>query len=264
MPAIYAHDTFGRRVSAKLDGEVKDVINRYKKYYRLGLFGPDFLYFYRPYYKNDVNRRGFRTHEEPMSKFMSHARDIVELKGRNSPECAYVLGVICHFMLDSACHPYVYRAIEETGVDHVELETEFERHMLKSDNKDPLSFPLVGFIPCDLETAMHIRELYPGISAAEIREALIELKLIKGFMICPGDMKRKIVTGFMKCSGIYQYAKGHMFNKEENAACEESNRELLKLYYKEILPAAEIIREFFYSDPEDKLNERFNFTFGGM
>ena len=54
MPALYAHDRFGEKVSEKSDGELKNIIFKYYNQYEVGLQGPDILFFYRPYHGNDV------------------------------------------------------------------------------------------------------------------------------------------------------------------------------------------------------------------
>ena len=60
---------------------------------------------------------------------------------------AYLYGVICHFALDSACHPYVEKMIHASGLSHSEIEMEFDRFLLTEDHRDPLSYPLAGHIP---------------------------------------------------------------------------------------------------------------------
>ena len=41
MPALYAHDRFGEKVSEKSDGELKNIIFKYYNQYEVGLQGPD-------------------------------------------------------------------------------------------------------------------------------------------------------------------------------------------------------------------------------
>lgn len=45
MPAMYAHDTFGRKVATKLPLSVKQPILQYPQMFRVGLQGPDVLFF---------------------------------------------------------------------------------------------------------------------------------------------------------------------------------------------------------------------------
>ena len=40
---------------------------------------------------------------------------------------AYFYGLLCHFTLDSICHPYIHTAMKEFNVTHAATETAFDR-----------------------------------------------------------------------------------------------------------------------------------------
>ena len=46
MPTTYAHDLFGKEVYKKLPSDMKALIRRYRDLYRIGLHGPDILFYY--------------------------------------------------------------------------------------------------------------------------------------------------------------------------------------------------------------------------
>ena len=46
MPTTYAHDLFGKEVYKKLPSDMKALIRRYGDLYRIGLHGPDILFYY--------------------------------------------------------------------------------------------------------------------------------------------------------------------------------------------------------------------------
>ena len=58
MPAMYAHDTFGRKVAAKLPLSVKQPILQYPQMFRVGLQGPDVLFFYNPFTEHPIGNAG--------------------------------------------------------------------------------------------------------------------------------------------------------------------------------------------------------------
>ena len=70
MPAIYAHDTFGKLVSKQLPKEIQDIIKTYPSAFRIGLQGPDPLFYHRPYASNDVKKEGSRMHRESCASFL--------------------------------------------------------------------------------------------------------------------------------------------------------------------------------------------------
>lgn len=49
MPSLYAHNKFGKLVIKNLPVEYKEIIRRYPNSFRLGLQGPDYLFFYRAF-----------------------------------------------------------------------------------------------------------------------------------------------------------------------------------------------------------------------
>ena len=46
MPTTYAHDLFGKEVYKKLPSDMKALIRRHGDLYRIGLHGPDILFYY--------------------------------------------------------------------------------------------------------------------------------------------------------------------------------------------------------------------------
>ena len=84
MPTTYTHDLFGKAVFQKLPEEIRKIIHRNKTEYLIGLHGPDILFYYRPFHRNEVNQTGHRMHEEIAADFFRHCkRDILlpERKG---------------------------------------------------------------------------------------------------------------------------------------------------------------------------------------
>ena len=57
---------------------------------------------------------------------------------------AYLLGFLCHFALDAACHGYIENKIAVSHVTHTEIESEFDRFLLERQGIEPLSARLSG------------------------------------------------------------------------------------------------------------------------
>ena len=56
MPCIYAHNSFGKEVQKMLPKPLKNTIRRHPAAFRIGLQGPDFLFFYHPLLKCKTNQ----------------------------------------------------------------------------------------------------------------------------------------------------------------------------------------------------------------
>ena len=233
MPAVYAHECFGRAVAAQLDGEMAEVIRKYDASFQIGLQGPDIFFFFGAHTDNPVVRFGEHLHNVSAAPFFANAPGVIRQKGRMSREYAYLCGFVCHFILDSECHPYVEEMIKETGVQHLEIEEEFEKLLLKEDGKDPIGFPVATLVPTDLATARAIQPFYPVkpqrfqsggrkeyIPLGIIRQSLFSMKWIKRLLTAPQPWKQNTINRIMKLSGDnYKYAKGLMNQREDNPAC---------------------------------------------
>ena len=102
MPAMYAHDTFGRKVAAKLPLSVKQPILQYPQMFRVGLQGPDVLFFYNPFTEHPIGNVGRSLHKKTARSFLENAREIWKAGGEKVSQLSYLMGFLCHFMLDSA------------------------------------------------------------------------------------------------------------------------------------------------------------------
>ncbi len=262
MPAIYAHDRFGAEVSERLEPELKHIIEKNPAPYAIGLQGPDLLFFYRPWGKNRVNQYGVHLHKVSALPFFEHARKIVEQYGRESAEYSYLLGFICHFILDSECHPYVTQMVGKIGVAHLEIEEEFEKLLLRRDGKDALSFPTATLVPTDIRTAAAIAPFYEGIDRKIVLQSLKDLKMVKKLFCAPGALKQGFINTTMKVLRHYDEMKGLMHQRTDNPACRETDEGLMERYEGAIGVAVEMIRSFDGSlYAEQELDARFDRTF---
>ncbi|MDO4321677.1 MAG: zinc dependent phospholipase C family protein [Lachnospiraceae bacterium] len=263
MPAIYAHDRFGTEVSERVNNELRETINRHYTQYQIGLQGPDIYFFYRPWGKNKVNQYGSHLHAVSAYPFFEHALRVVRHMGRGSREYAYLMGFICHFILDSECHPYVAWMIKETGVQHLEIEEEFEKMLLRMDGQDALAYPLAGLVPTDRETAEAIAPFYgKGITPEITQRALKDLKLVKRLFTRPGAAGQAVINTSMKILGNYDRMKGLMNQRRDNPACKESSQGLLQRYENAVPVAVRMIESFDETVRRGgRLNVRFDRTF---
>lgn len=123
MPASYAHQCFGDAVLKKTS--VPSLIQKHIDYYNLGLQGPDLLFYFHPTKTNPINKKGSRMHEEPakqMFRWFSEEKD--------ERKIVYLLGFICHFTLDAACHPYINQWVKEKGWGHYAIERELDMALI--------------------------------------------------------------------------------------------------------------------------------------
>lgn len=262
MPALYAHNRFGQEVQTRIKTDLKEIAEKYYPQYQIGLQGPDLLFFYKPWGHNPVNRYGTRLHHESAMPFFEHARKVVRHAGRDSREYAYLMGFICHFILDSECHPYVAQQMEETGVAHLEIEEEFEKLLLRMDGERPASYRLSQLVPTDRATAEAICPFYgKGVTAEITERSLKDLKMVKRLFCRPGAAGQFAVNTLMRLTGQYEEMKGLMIQRRDNPACKGSCEGLLARYEEAVPLAVRMIERFDGALGGGALDERFARTF---
>ena len=195
MPSHYAHYYHGKEVTRILDDDIKKIINtdpHSVDAYLIGLQGPDILAFYRPYTNNRLNRLGRKIHRAPGAEFFSQALDT--LREHQTPGAfSYLFGCLCHYMLDSACHPIVTRYMEQTDLTHAAIEREFDNYILRISGKRPVGLDTQILLPQDPALGDIISPFYPGISPRRINASIASMSQIVGMMSSRSRRRREAV-----------------------------------------------------------------------
>lgn len=245
MPSFYAHERFGRAVAPQLSEQLRQTIADYAPCFQIGLQGPDVLFYYRPWrLGNRVAAYGVRLHKESARPFLMQAQQVIAREGRESRAYAYLLGFLCHYVLDSECHPYVNATMRKTGAGHLMIEAEFDKYLLRKDGKEPLSWPVADHIPTDQETKETLALFYPDITAHEAEAALSDFQKIKRLLTAPGAAKQMLIDLILRFSFHYHEYSGLMLRRRDDPRCKESNQELAALFERCVPLAAERIAAF--------------------
>lgn len=244
MPAFYAHKRFGNDVIQHIPSPLQQVIYKYRAQFDIGLQGPDIFFFYKPYRKTKVATYGNHLHAISARPFFEKAIAVVQEHGVESEQYAYILGVICHYILDSECHPYVDEMIAVSKVEHLEIEEEFEKKLLRMDHQDALAYDASKAIADDAFTANAIVAFYPEVSVQEVRTSLQHMRKVKRLFCAPSKGKQNILNAGLKVTGNYRKLNGLMNQRVDNPACFESNEGLLRRYQKAVPVAVKMLTHF--------------------
>ena len=263
MPCIYAHDSFGKKVASKLPYHLQKLVSRYSKEFQIGLQGPDFLFFYQPYRKTKVNQLGYWQHKQTMNSFLSSLLPYLQKK-KDDAVFAYLLGFICHFVLDSECHSLVIPLSEHPGYNHLAIENEFDRHLIANDGYKAPTFPVWKTISVSSSVINTIYRAYRPfhLSKKHIRKSLRSMRFIKHLLTCGCSPKRLMIRILMGATGHYRELEGHMMSlRPKKYAC-KTNKELKKRYDNAIPSAVKLIENFHQSVHQNTpLSKRFSTTF---
>lgn len=261
MPSGYAHYRFGTALLPAMPGDVRRTIQRFRNLFDMGLHGPDFFYYYSPLLKSNAGFLGIKFHEQTGREFFARVCRMLRME-KSEAGIAYLYGLLCHYCLDSVCHPFVIRQAALGQATHMEIETEFDRFLLETDGKIP---------PCAQDISRHISltpgecetvaRFYPPASPRNIRDGMKYMAFFVRFLAAGEGPKRKMLELSLGLAG--RELKGMLMTVKPNPACEGLNPELLKLYEQAAAQFPEMLTQLqahmTYSAP---FEEEFALPFG--
>ncbi len=261
MPAVYAHYKFGKKVYHALPTDIREIIKENKAAYLLGLHGPDLLFYYHAYSKNRINQLGVRMHKEKAVNFFERARRQYQ-KRPSYVLLSYLCGFLCHFMLDSTCHPYINHYMRERGVGHLEIETDFDRELMTEDGKNPVTHCCTRHLIRDLDTEEAIASVMESVTADQIDACIFGFRRTIRLFQCPSTIKADLMKLFFTCIGHRKGLRGLVMDGQTNLECVESGITLEKLFEEAVEPTArEIVSYVRKIESKEKLSERLNRNF---
>ncbi|MBE5958837.1 MAG: hypothetical protein E7254_08280 [Lachnospiraceae bacterium] len=264
MPSLYAHNKFGKKVLKYLPQSLREIIADYPDAFRIGLQGPDSIFYYYPLYKNRINQYGVKVHHEDAFPFFEDAISIISVYGYDSSTHAYLLGYLCHYVLDRECHPLVDRYMKESGCGHIEIEGDFENLLLTKDGHVAAQYPSYRLIPANLSAAFAMAPFFPELTTSAIHTALVHMRLTKRLFLAPGPKKQAIIDSLMKASLHYRYFKGHMIEMNPNEKCRPYSKLIYEKFLESVPIAVSLIEEFEHSlTTDDDLSNSFHGDFYG-
>lgn len=266
MPAFYAHQRFGYDILGQLPEALQTQLEKEKDLFTIGLQGPDPFFYFRPLTKNPVKRLGSKLHNLSGRQFFG------KLLPYNEPEKAYLTGVLCHFMLDSTCHGYVWEKTEEGPASHEEIESDFERYLLDRDGDMPASTILTKDFHPSMRSSKAIAAVYsealPGISWPLIDDDLKDVVFFQNILLCPGEAKRKGLMAVLHLMKKDHSLGGHIVKNEPDPACEASSAHLMELYEAALQKAVPFVADYLKASGEQEIremlkNDAFAYDFEG-
>lgn len=265
MPTTYTHDLFGKKVYQKLPEEVKHIIRENGDLYRIGLHGPDILFYYM-IWKNPVTEFGVQMHREKARAFFEQGMEQVRETG-SRPLLAYMLGFGCHYLLDSACHPFVDEMDEKGVLSHTVLEKEYDRFLMEKTGKNPYEYRPSDCIVPKRKYAEVIHMALPLVRTGNIYLSLKMMKLLTNLMVCnDGGRRRERIhrlTG-LAGKGAQTYLTEHFMTTQPVEGWEEPVKELHSLFEEELSCAPEELMELYALSKEDgTLSPRWDRTYNG-
>ena len=274
MPTTHAHYKFGEEVMEALPRSLRESIVKNRQLYDIGLHGPDILFYIFSPFKGYVRKTGTGLHKQPGRAFFEHARKVIKTAPNPVAARAYIYGFITHFVLDSECHKYVEKMIEESKVGHNEIETEFDAYLLKQEGRKPLAVDRTKHLQPSFKNAQIIAPFFNGfnmktkpskdnvmktITPLDIKRTITAQIVIHKILSARTDRQRNMVSALTRLRSDGHEIIELMINKQPNPKCTNYNVILKKVYSASIPLAVSLILQYQkYLLQGDDLSARFD------
>ena len=267
MPAFYTHERFGEKVIQYLPPDFADFLKKHFSVFRIGLQGPDILFYHKPLSSNPVKARGVELHHKSGDAFfVEQFNKAVDASNEYKPfKIAYLCGLLCHYSLDVAFHPYIYK-VEDTGVSHAKIESELDKYFLVKDGK-----PIRGY-----NTAQHIENTNVhsfvvaetfAISEEEAKRALKTIRKLNGWFSSKSEAFHSIAHLGLRLVGMNDKFGGMFLHKDTDERCKDLCQTLADIFDDTAQATAKRLEKFFENVETKKqiegLNEFFKNTYRG-
>lgn len=241
MPSPYAHYRFGSRMLPSFPGDVRRTIQRFRKLFDLGLYGPDVFYYATPLLKTNAGFLGIKYHEQSGKDFFIRVCRMLRLE-RPEAGIAYLYGLLCHYCLDSLVHPFVLEQVAAGKATHVQIETEFDRYLLEQDEKTPPHTqdisPRMKLTPGEYDA---VAKFYPPASGRDVQAAVKAMGVTLRLLAAPAGPRRKMVETAVNLTG--KELKGMLMTIGPDPVCCDLNEQMLTLYEKAEAQMPELLQQ---------------------
>ncbi len=212
-----------------MPADIRRTVKRFRRLYDVGLHGPDPFFYYNPIMHTKIGDLGHKTHKLTGEEFFERVCRNLRLEPSEAAE-AYLYGVLCHYCLDSVCHPFINKMdAEGTHGFHVQIESEFDRYLLEMDGKVPPSEQNLSnhmkLTPGEAET---MSRFYPGTTGAQVEKSVKNMAFCTKVLAAPEGVRRNALRrGLRTASKIYE---GLLVPSEPDPACADLDGQLMELY----------------------------------
>lgn len=258
MPSNYAHHRFGFHALETLNSGMRRPIQRFRRVFDVGLQGPDLFFFYNPFWKNPMSQMGSALHQKTGREFFTAACAAL----KNAPSemgTVYLYGLLGHYCLDSLCHPYVQEKDTAGSVRHAELETDFDRYLLRLDGKIPPHLQCINeHMHLTRGECVTVSQLFPGTTPAQVNQSIRNMRIQTRLLAMKN---RSLLQGVLKFTN--QNVQDHVMAAKPNPRCERLNPELLALYNIAVQRYSTMLEQLIaHMDQGSPLGEEFDAIFG--
>lgn len=252
MPSCMAHYQFGQDMIETLNFTLRQLVTAYKNEFDIGLQGPDIFFTYQMLKNLGLLRYGLKWHACSANAMFA---PLFGEKPKKASSFAYTLGLLCHYFLDSACHPYVFghcRSLPE----HWKMEAAYDKAIMRRSGYGEERYP---FLPVEMLDFTGIAMIWPKLSQRAVETSIHATHVLKKAF----DTKQTLILlGKLgkTCGRLCFWNDAELFTREQ--AWHEKS--LDRFYGQALRDGAEMIETLFRGIGLDQpAYERFELNFFG-
>lgn len=255
MPASYAHYRFGKQLLSQMPADVRQCIQRFRRMYDMGLHGPDIFFYHNPFLDTAAGKLGKVFHRQSGQELFTHACAAADSEAAR----AYLYGLLAHYCLDAACHPFVNRMVEKGEAGHVALEAEFDRYLMAMDGiPEPHRQDVTRHMKLTRGECMTVAAFYPPATGANVSQSVRFMIFCLRFLAGGDREKREKLVRRLKpslCDFFIPEAPVESYSRMDSELLARFNRCVKQ--YPQLLEQLEACRK-----TGQPLGEAFTPTFG--
>jgi hypothetical protein len=247
-----AHYQFGQDIAETLNFTLKQLVTAYKNEFDIGLQGPDIFFTYQMLKNPNLLRYGLKWHACSANQMFA---PLFSEKPKMASSFAYTLGLLCHYFLDSACHPYVFQNCR-TLSEHWKMEAAYDRAVMRRHAYGGERYP---YLPVAMLDYAGITAIWPNLNERTVETSIRAAHVLKKAF----DTRRALIAAGKLCKA---YGKLCFRNDAELMTKEQEQHEknLDLLYRRALADGAEMIETVFRAvGREQPKYERFKVNFFG-
>lgn len=274
MPSNFAHRVFGDTVLSALPDSLSERISPHLPLFQMGLHGPDLLFYYKPIRKTPLGRLGYLLHEFTGRQVIDCMRKALPALPEEQREAglAYTLGFACHYLLDSACHPYVEQLVRAEKANHCTLEGQFDLWLIASQGQEPLETdPVSHLTGLTAEDHAVIAALFASLSRLPYPEAPLKelpreigsahrtMLFLNHIFASRHTVVRAMAHVGLFVTGSYEERRGMIYQKAPDPAFDGCSGQLFALLTAAAVEAPALLEAV----ANGRLSRRFDRNFEG-
>lgn len=258
MPACYAHWHYGDICLQIMPPKYKKIVEENRDLYNLGVHGPDFFFFELS--DKNIIEYGEDMHVTPAKMFFERCRVVYKSHKEKDAMLSYMLGFLTHFSFDSHAHGYVDRKVEVSNILHSTIESEFDKYLMRKNNKKPSRVDRSKLTNPTMENAKIMSYFFPFDEKTIYNAALKQKRF--SWLISPRTLLREKLLKYLAIKINKPFYGGLITSRYDDKKCQDSNIRLDKLMNKAYKSFPALLDNFLgFLSQKNVLSNYFDKTF---